>query len=111
MLRQPRSTDISRIRRTIKHDEPATGNQGLPDLRKDGLRIGPFMIGVVDEHFIHLLPSQIHVRRAAVYDTDVALILQNRSEPEKCQRQSANVLGENAATLSGWRGKFQCKIS
>src|SRR5579862_5381784 len=69
------------------------------------------MIGVRDEHFIHLPPGQMRVRGAAAYHGNVALILQNRSEPEKCQRQSANVFGENAAGLSNWRGKFQCEIS
>src|SRR5579864_9503250 len=69
------------------------------------------MIGVGDKYLIQLLPSQMRIARGAEHNGDVALILQNCSEPKKCQRQSANVLGENAAALANWRGKLQRKIS
>ena len=81
MLSHPVSAGVCRVRRTIDHDQPATGNQRLPHLSEDGLRIIQFMISVRNEDLIHSSRRQMRIGRSPMYDGDVALILQDRPKP------------------------------
>ena len=44
-------------------------------------------------------------------NSDVAFILLELSEPQKHQRQPADVLCQNAAALTNWRRKFEREVS
>lgn len=69
------------------------------------------MICVRDEYGIRALYRQVRIIWITAQNFDVAFILQDLPEPQKHQREPANVLCQNATTLTDRRRKFEREVS
>lgn len=68
------------------------------------------MICVRNEYGIRALYRQVRIIRITMQNFDVAFVLQELPKPQKCQREPANVLCQNATALANWRRKFEREV-
>lgn len=69
------------------------------------------MVGVYNEYGIHAFDRQVRIIWIAMQNRDVTVILQDLPEPQKDQREPANVLCQDPTALTNSRGKFEREVS
>ena len=77
-----RTTKLPRFRFTIDHNQLPCRNQRLAHVSKNCLRVGEFMIGVRNEHRIHVL-RQVWISRLSVDDGDILCSSPKGSGPKE----------------------------
>ena len=69
------------------------------------------MIRIGNEYGIHALRRQVRIVGFAMHNVDVALAFLECPEPQKHQRQPADVLCQNPSAWPNWRRKFEREVS
>ncbi len=104
-------SSLGRKRFTIDHNQTPSGNQRIEQVRNDGVRIGEFMVCVRNQNGVHALPGHARIAGFAKKNAYVAFSSLDRPDPQKRERQPANVFRQNAATRANWIRKFEREVT
>jgi hypothetical protein len=105
------STGISDCQTAIEHDQSPTRSKRSECVIERQFGIREFMVGVRDEHRVHNSSRQVRIVRVSDMDAYIVLTPGKCPDPQKEQRQFANIHSENFARPADRARQFQREVA